>query len=28
MTYFDKLKDEAVSTIEKFGSYKEFVSWF
>jgi hypothetical protein len=26
MTYFDKLKDEAVSTIEKFGSYKEFVS--
>jgi len=25
MTYFDKLKDEALETIEKFGSFDEFI---
>jgi hypothetical protein len=26
MSYFEKLKQEAVAAIEKFGSFKEFVS--
>jgi len=26
MSYFEKLRDEAIATIEKFGSFKEFVS--
>jgi hypothetical protein len=26
MSYFEKLKDEAVQTIEQFGSFQEFVS--
>jgi hypothetical protein len=26
MTYFDKLKDEAIQAIEQFGSFEEFVS--
>ena len=26
MSYFEKLKDDAVSTIEKFGNFEEFVS--
>lgn len=26
MSYFEKLKEEAIKTIEKFGSFKEFVS--
>lgn len=26
MSYFDKLKDEAVKTIEKFGSFEEFIN--
>lgn len=26
IAYFDKLKEEAISTIEKFGSFEEFVS--
>jgi hypothetical protein len=25
MSYFEKLKDDAIKTIEKFGSYKEFI---
>ena len=26
MSYFEKLKDEAVKTIEGFGSFQEFIS--
>lgn len=26
MTYFDKLKDEAIKSIEKFGSFEEFIT--
>jgi hypothetical protein len=26
ITYFEKLVDDAVKTIEKFGSFEEFVS--
>lgn len=26
MTYFDKLRDEAIAAIEQFGSFEEFVS--
>jgi hypothetical protein len=27
MSYFEKLKDEAVKAIEQFGSFEEFVSY-
>jgi hypothetical protein len=26
MSYFEKLKDDAIKTIEKFGSFEEFVN--
>ena len=26
MSYFEKLKDDAITTIEKFGSFEEFVN--
>lgn len=27
MSYFEKLKNDAVQTIEKFGSFDDFVKW-